>query len=111
VEDQQERIVASREWLFAPWYGDRPDDRAFVEEDREKPDSVAATQADLQGPHEPVLRAGENRALSWDPGLKPGSYTVRARMIYDLNRYNDWTLSWDQTETVAASLACRITGP
>lgn len=111
IEDQQEHIVASREWLFAPWYGNRPDDRAFVEEDRNRPDSIAATQADLQGPHESILRAGENRVLPWKPELKPGAYTVRARLLYDLNRYNDWTLSQDQTETVTAALPCQITGP
>lgn len=111
VADQEERIVASREWLFAPWYGNRPDDRAFVDEDRRRPDSVAATQADLQGPHESILRAGENRILFWSPTLKPGSYSLRARLIYDLNRYNDWTLSQDQTETVNVSLAFQITGP
>ncbi len=110
IQDQQERIVASREWLFAPWYGNRPDDRAFVEADRLRPDSIAATQADLQGPHEAILRGGENRALPWSPSLKPGSYTVKARLIYDLNRYNDWTLSQDQTETVTASLGCQVTG-
>ncbi|MHC1742528.1 MAG: hypothetical protein AB9873_05795 [Syntrophobacteraceae bacterium] len=111
IEDQQERIVASREWLFAPWYGNRPDDRAFVEEDHNRPDSVAAAQADLQGPHEPILRAGENRVLPWSPSLKPGSYTARVRLIYDLNRYNDWTISQDQTETVTASLAFQVKGP
>jgi hypothetical protein len=111
VEDQEERIVASREWLFAPWYGDRSDDRGFVEEDRRRPDSFAAIQADLQGPHESILRAGENRIISWNPTLKPGSYTARARLIYDLNRYNDWTLSQDQTEAMNASLAFQILGP
>lgn len=111
AEDPKERIVASREWLFATWYGDRPDDRAFLEENRQRSDSVSATQADLHGPHESVLRAGENRILTWDPDLKPGSYTIRARMIYDLNRYNDWTESQDQTETVTASLSCQITSP
>lgn len=59
--------VATQEWMFAPWYGDRPDDRAFLEADKTRPDAVAATQADAQGPHEPPVRAGEERILAWGP--------------------------------------------
>lgn len=110
AEDPHGRIVASREWLFATWYGDRPDDRALLAEDQDRPKSLSAIQADLRGPHEPPLRAGENRILTWNPDLKPGSYTLRARMIYDLNRYNDWSESQDQSETVTAAFDCRITG-
>jgi hypothetical protein len=62
--DSAGQAVASQEWMFAPWYGDRPDDRAFLEEDKRRPDAVAALQADEQGPHEAPIRAGEERILS-----------------------------------------------
>jgi len=68
-------------------------------------DSAAATQADAQGPHENILLAGEERILSWSPKLKPGPYTVRARLVYDLNRYNNRNFKEDQTEINQASLA------
>ena len=103
------KSVASREWLFAPWYGNRPDDRAFLEEDKKRPDAVAAMQADAQGPHEAPIRAGEERILAWTPTLKPGVYTVRARLIYDLNRYNDRAFTGDQTEIYRSSLLTKIT--
>jgi nitrate/TMAO reductase-like tetraheme cytochrome c subunit len=99
------KIVADREWLFAPWYGNRPDDRAFLEEDKKRPDAMAATQADAQGPHENIILAGEERLLTWAPNLKPGNYTVRARLIYDLNRYNSRSFKEDQTEINRASLS------
>ncbi len=95
--------------MFAPWYGDRPDDRAFLEEDKKRPDAAAAMQADAQGPHEAPIRAGEERILSWSPKLKPGKYSVRARLVYDLNRYNDKAFTGDQTEIYRSSLAVSIT--
>jgi hypothetical protein len=100
--------VATREWMFAPWYGNRPDDRAFLEEDKKRPDALAAGQADAQGPHEAPIRAGEERVLSWTPTLRPGAYSVRARLIYDLNRYNDPAFTGDQTEIYRSSLSIRI---
>jgi hypothetical protein len=106
--DAKGRVVARREWLFAPWYGNRPDDRKFLEEDKSREDAIAAMQADAQGPHEDSIRAGEERILAWAPTLKPGSYTVRARLIYDLNRYNDSKFIEDQTELVHASLNVKI---
>jgi hypothetical protein len=93
-----DKAVASREWMFAPWYGNRPDDQAFLEEDKKRPDALTVMQADAQGPHEAPIRAGEERVLSWLPELKAGDYSVRTRLIYDLNRYNDKTLRHDQTE-------------
>lgn len=112
VEDEEEeRIVASREWLFAPWYGDRPDDRASVQDDPPGPERAAAGRAHLQGPHEPILRAGETRTLPWSPALVPGSYTLRARLIYDLNRYNDWSISQERAEIVNVTLPFQITRP
>ncbi|HZZ84922.1 MAG TPA: hypothetical protein VFE30_10330 [Anaeromyxobacteraceae bacterium] len=96
--DLQGRQVATREWLFAPWYGPRPDDRAFLKEDEKRPDRIAATQADEQGPHEAPIRAGEERILAWEPGLKAGQYTVEAVLTYDLNRYNDRGFREDQRE-------------
>ncbi len=97
--------VASREWLFAPWYGDRPDDKAYLEEDKKLPKASSAIMADAQGPHEAIVRAGEERVLNWVPDLKAGSYTARARIIFDLNRYNERTITEDQTETNHASLS------
>jgi len=100
--------VATKEWMFAPWYGPRPDDRKFLEEDKKRPDAVAAMQADAQGPHEMTIRAGEERILSWVPSLKPGEYTIKARLIYDLNRYNDRSFAGDQTEINSASLIIKV---
>ncbi len=108
VFDGNGNVVASREYMFAPWYGDRPDDRAFLEEDKKRPDAAAAMQADTQGPHEAPIRAGEERILSWAPPLAPGEYTVRARLIYDLNRYNDRAFIEDQTEIYRSSLSIKI---
>jgi len=102
------KSVAAREWMFAPWYGNRPDDRAFLGEDQKRPDAVAAVQADAQGPHEAPIRAGEERVLSWTPTLRRGGYTVRARLIYDLNRYNDPRFTGDQTEIYRSSLSIKI---
>jgi hypothetical protein len=110
VFDSEGQEVTSQEWMFAPWYGERPDDRAFLAEDAQRPDAVAAMQADAQGPHEAPIRAGEERVLSWVPQLRPGAYTVRARLIYDLNRYNDRTFTEDQAEMYRAALAVTVRG-
>lgn len=96
--------VATNEWMFAPWYGNRPDDRAFLDADQSLPDAIAAIQADMQGPHEAPVRAGEERVLSWRPRLTPGTYTIRATLTYDLNRYNDRRFLDDQTEIARMSL-------
>ena len=111
VIDGNGKEVATREWMFAPWYGDRPDDRAFLEADKTRPDATAATQADAQGPHEPPIRAGEERILSWGPQVPPGDYSVRASLVYDLNRYNERTFLEDQTEIYRASLSLRVKSP
>jgi hypothetical protein len=108
VTDGADTVVAHEEWLFAPWYGDRPDDRKFLEDDKKRPDAIAVTQADAQGPHEAPIRAGEERILSWRPKLPAGSYTVRARLVYDLNRYNDPKFTGDQTEIYRTSLAITV---
>jgi hypothetical protein len=104
VLDAGGAVVASTEWMFAPWYGNRPDDRAFLDADRLLPDAVAATQADAQGPHEPPVRAGEDRVLFWTSNVPLGNYTVRARLTYDLNRYNDRTFVDDQTQIHSVSI-------
>lgn len=98
VLDAKGKKVAEREWMFAPWYGPRPDDRAFLKEDEGRPDRVAATQADEQGPHEAPLRAGEERVLAWAPDLGDGDYVLEASLVYDLNRYNDRSFKDDQRE-------------
>jgi nitrate/TMAO reductase-like tetraheme cytochrome c subunit len=108
VMDNAGKKVATNEWMFAPWYGNRPDDKSFLDEDKKRPDAVAAAQADAQGPHETIIRAGEERVLSWAPELKAGDYTVIARLVYDLNRYNDRNFTDDQTEFNKTSLAIRV---
>ncbi len=110
IVDDGNNVVANNEWLFAPWYGNRPDDRAFLEEDKNRPDAVAAMQADAQGPHEAQILAGEERILSWAPALKPGHYAIQASLIYDLNRYNDRTFVEDQTEIYRFSLSVNVDG-
>lgn len=108
VMDKDGRNVARNEWMFAPWYGARPDDKKFLEEDKKRPDAKAAMQADAQGPHEEIIRAGEERILPWMPKLQAGEYTVRARLVYDLNRYNDESFTDDQTEINSAILAFKV---
>jgi hypothetical protein len=93
-----------KEWMFAPWYQSRPDDRAFLETDKKHEHPYAAAQADLQGPHETIIRAGERRTLGWVPEIEDGAYTVRARLIYDLNRYNDRAFTGDQREMANSEL-------
>lgn len=104
------KVVAAQDWMFAPSYGDRPDDRAFLAADKSRPDAIAATQADAQGPHESSIRAGEERTLTWTPPLKRGTYQIRARLIYDLNRYNDKRLTSEQTELYRTSLSLMVKG-
>ncbi|HEY6839562.1 MAG TPA: hypothetical protein VI389_12535, partial [Geobacteraceae bacterium] len=76
--------------------------------DKKRPDAVAAMQADAQGPHEMSIRAGEERILPWATNLKPGEYTVKARLIYDLNRYNDRSFTGDQTEINSTTLTFKV---
>lgn len=102
------KVVAGTSWMFAPWYGARPDDKAFLEGDRNLPDAKAAMQADAQGPHEAIIRAGEERILAWSPALKPGNYTIQARLVYDLNRYNDRSATGDQTLFKTTTLAVSV---
>lgn len=94
--DKAGKVLAEKQWMFAPWYADRPDDKAFLEADKALPDATSAMQADAQGPHEAPVRAGEDRVLAWEPAVK-GNYTVKAKLVYDLNRYNDITFTGDQT--------------
>lgn len=101
-------VVAGNGWMFAPSYGSRPDDKAFLDEDKKLPDAKAAMQADAQGPHEAIIRAGEERILAWAPVLKPGNYTIQARLVYDLNRYNDPTDTGDQTLFDTTSLEVSV---
>lgn len=48
--------------------------------------------------------------MPWTPELKPGGYTIKARLIYDLNRYNDRALKDDQTEINGALLSIEVKG-
>ncbi|HEY5996354.1 MAG TPA: hypothetical protein VIU29_04995 [Candidatus Deferrimicrobiaceae bacterium] len=108
LADRKGKTVAKREWLFAPWYGARPDDRKFLEEDKARPDAKAASQADAQGPHEAIIRAGEERVLAWTPSVKAGDYTVKARLVHDLNRYNDRSFADDQTVMNRSTLKINV---
>jgi nitrate/TMAO reductase-like tetraheme cytochrome c subunit len=108
VSDSNDRIVASKEWMFAPWFANRPDDKAFLDEDSKGNDPIATSQADRQGPHETIIRAGEERVLRWIAELPAGRYTVRARLIYDLNRYNDRAFKGDQREMANQALQIRV---
>ena len=108
VVDRKGKVLATREWMFAPWYGPRPDDRAFLKEDEKRPDRIAATQADEQGPHEAPIRAGEERVLTWQPELRDGSYTLEASLVYDLNRYNDRSFKGDQRDISRFSLSLPV---
>jgi hypothetical protein len=104
VVDLEGYVVASNEWMFAPWYGDRPDDSSFLQEDSKRSDAIQAMMADAQGPHETIIRAGEERVLAWTPKLAKGTYTVQSTLIYDLNRYNDPEFKEDQTKLLNTSL-------
>ena len=108
VIDAKGRAVATHGWMFAPWYGDRPDDKAFLEEDKKRSDAIQVMQADAQGPHETIIRAGEERILEWEPKLAKGSYMVRASLIYDLNRYNDSGFEGDRAKMLGSSLPITV---
>ncbi len=110
VQNKKRKVLAQRQWLFALWYADRPDDRAFLEKDKAIPDASTAIQADEQGPHEAPVHAGEGRILSWIPALKAGNYTVHAKLVYDLNRYNAPSFVEDQTESNNAYMSIRVQG-
>lgn len=103
--DKSGKVLAQKEWMFAPWYADRPDDKKFLGSDKSLPDAVSAMQADAQGPHEAPIRAGEDRVITWETGLKDGEYTVKARLVYDLNRYNDADYQDDRTVFQDVSLS------
>lgn len=105
------KTVATKEWMFAPWMSARPDDRGFLEEDKKGHDPIATTQADAQGPHETPIRAGEARVLEWGPEIGGGQYTVRATLVYDLNRYNDRAFKDDQQEIARATIPVKIARP
>ncbi len=98
------------QWMFAPWYGDRPDDRAFLDQDKARPDASSAMQADALGPHEAPVRAGEDRVLRWSPELKAGVYSVRAKLVYDLNRYNEESFTEDRVEAGSAAISIIVSG-
>lgn len=108
IVDSKDHVVSAQQWMFAPMYGDRPDDKAFLEEDRKRPDAVSVLQADAQGPHETSIRAGEERIIVWEPKLDKGDYTVRGSLIYDLNRYNDPAFVEDTTKMFGTSLAITV---
>jgi nitrate/TMAO reductase-like tetraheme cytochrome c subunit len=102
--DARRRQVAAASWMFAPWYGPRPDDRAHLAEDEKRSDRVAAMQADRQGPHEAPIRAGEERILTWEPDARDGRYTVEATLVYDLNRFDERVTKGGRQEIARSTL-------
>jgi hypothetical protein len=42
--------------------------------------------------------------------LRSGVYSVRARLTFDLNRYNERSFAEDQVETNSAALSIIVTG-
>jgi hypothetical protein len=84
------KVVAEQEWLFAPSFSARPDDKAFLEADMDLPEATAkgTMQADSQGPHESPLMAGESRVLKWNPKLDKGNYTVKTTILFDTDRFD-----------------------
>ncbi len=106
--DARRRQVATATWMFAPWYGARPDDRAHLAADEWRPDRVAALQADRQGPHEAPLRAGEERVLTWEPEVREGRYTLEATLVYDLNRYDERPSKGDLDEIERSTLGLEV---
>jgi nitrate/TMAO reductase-like tetraheme cytochrome c subunit len=105
VLDLQGVSRARKEWLFAPNFRARPDDKAFLEEDKKLTgyEAFAQTRADAQGAHEAPVRAGEERLLAWDPALAPGLYTVKARLRYTTDRFKA-PLAEDEKEMASAAL-------
>ncbi|WP_183355030.1 hypothetical protein [Geomonas silvestris] len=89
VLDRQGVSRARKEWLFAPNFSARPDDKAFLEADKKLSgyEGYAQTRADAQGVHEAPVRAGEERLVNWDPALAPGLYTVKAQLRYTTDRF------------------------
>ncbi len=106
--DARRQQVATATWMFAPWYGARPDDRAHLAADEWRPDRVAALQADRQGPHEAPLRAGEERVLTWEPEVREGRYTLEATLVYDLNRYDERPSKGDLHEIGRSTLGLEV---
>jgi hypothetical protein len=47
--------------------------------------------------------------LDWAPEIAKGGYTVRARLIYDLNRFNDRAFKDDQSELTKTALEIAVT--
>lgn len=107
VVDKTGKVVAQKEWLFAPSVGDRPDDKKYLEEDRKMPNAASLLKADAQGPHEAPVQAGEDRVLQWKPELKQGEYQVKAQLSYSLDRYAKRHDPANETDTNSATL--RIT--
>lgn len=105
------KVVATKEWMFAPWMLGRPDDPKYLEEDKKGHDPIATSQADLQGPHETIIRAGETRILEWAPTVAKGQYTVRTTLTYDLNRYNDRAFKDDQHQLAQVTTPLKIDAP
>lgn len=105
VLDRQGVSRDRKEWLFAPNFSARPDDKAFLEADKKLSgyEGYAQTRADAQGAHEPPVRAGEARLLNWYPALPPGLYTVKARLRYTTDRFKT-PLADDEKEMGTAAL-------
>jgi len=106
IADKKGFNKARKVWMFALNHSDRPDDKAFLEEDKKLPVGEAAAQAraDAQGPHEAAIRAGEERVLPWEPALEPGEYIVTAKLYYTIDRFNNNPVNDSNAEIGRATL-------
>ncbi|MBU6392150.1 MAG: hypothetical protein KGQ83_07915 [Planctomycetes bacterium] len=76
---------------------------------KSQPEQQQATPRQYSGSHEAApIRAGEERVLLWTPELKTDIYTIRASLVYDLNRYNELAFTDDQTTLSSISLAVKV---
>ncbi|BDG10783.1 hypothetical protein AMPC_38960 [Anaeromyxobacter paludicola] len=109
VLDMKGNSIGGKEWMFAPFKGDRPDDKAFLQQDEKLGAAGAAlARGDAQGPHEANIRAGEERVLNWEPALAPGKYTVKARLSYALDRFAERPAVDDRSVLAKETLSVSI---
>jgi hypothetical protein len=109
VVDSTGRVLITKDWFFAPWYSSRPGTK--LSWNRTKKLSILLRQGrrTSRDRMETIIRAGEQRVVAWTPEVRAaGRYTVRARLVYDLNRYNDRAFQDDQFEMAQETLEFTI---
>ena len=106
IADKKGLNKLKKVWMFAQDHSERPDNKAFLEEDKQLSgwEATAQAQADAQGPHEAAIRAGEERILAWKPALEQGEYLVTARLYYTLDRFNNNPVNDSNAEIGRATL-------